>query len=241
MNSFVQLIAKRDLVVFQNDTQGLVKLSHNSFSFLFFFLLPDIFICTSARTHTRLMKRKLLQIYGWIKRILLENNSKKKTRAACSHLSEDNHPCDPSLFQLWSVLASAIKWNQRLRQQPHFGSQELAPITAWHRHDDQRVTMEISSHLLSSVIQILITSLWTGDLSSLKKKTFFFSFPTLMCSLFAFCFTLLDPRSSSSSSSASDIQSLSVAEPTQRHKSSSAVTSYELPSNSHCMAPSAVT
>lgn len=33
MNSFVQLIAKRDLVVFQNDTQGLLKLSHNSFFF----------------------------------------------------------------------------------------------------------------------------------------------------------------------------------------------------------------
>lgn len=49
MNSFVRLIAKRDLVVFRNDTQGLLKLSHNSlFSF---FWLSDIFIGTT--THTR--------------------------------------------------------------------------------------------------------------------------------------------------------------------------------------------
>lgn len=49
MNSFVRLIAKRDLVVFGNDTQGLLKLSHNSF-FSFFF---DCQTYSFAQPHTR--------------------------------------------------------------------------------------------------------------------------------------------------------------------------------------------
>lgn len=57
MNSFVQLIAKRDLVVFLNDTQGLLKLSHNS---LFSFFLTARHIHSHNHTHGRLMKRQLL-------------------------------------------------------------------------------------------------------------------------------------------------------------------------------------
>lgn len=114
------------------------------------------------------MKKQLLLNPRWIKRVFLGKQFEIKNSR--STLTRWRSPVwSLRLSELWRVLAPAIRWRQRLRLRPH-RSRLLSPPDI----SGLASALPWKSAVISSVIQILITSLWTGDLSSSKKKKIFF-------------------------------------------------------------------